>query len=307
MMIKADLPQLAGDPFLTDGGVETTLIFHDGIELPHFAAFTLLADSAGCAKLKRYYAPYSELAARSGRGFIFESPTWRASLDWAGKLGVSKRELIGLNARAVALMRELQTEFALPSVVSGCIGPRGDGYVVSELMTIDEAEDFHMLQVGALAAADMVTATTMTNVAEAIGIARASRRMGLPTAISFTVETDGRLPSGQELGDAIEEADAASGGAIAYFMVNCAHPDHFSGVLDSGGPWTARVRGLRSNASRLSHAELNDATTLDAGDPQEFGRIHAALRARHPQLSIFGGCCGTDCRHVAEIDRALRV
>jgi homocysteine S-methyltransferase len=304
------LPQLDGGVFLTDGGIETTLIFHHGLELPAFAAFTLLEDDAGTQELRRYYEPYARLAREHEVGFVLESPTWRANPDWARELGYSLEQLDVLNRKAIALMEELRAEYGggEPIVISGCIGPQSDGYAPTSILSADEAEAYHGVQIGTFAdtAADLVTAITMTYADEAVGVARAAAKAGLPSVISFTVETDGRLPSGQALGEAIEEVDEETGGAPAYFMVNCAHPTHFEAVLENAGPWVERIRGLRTNASTMSHAELDEAEELDEGDPADLGRRHAELKRLLPKANVLGGCCGTDHRHVGEICTAWR-
>jgi S-methylmethionine-dependent homocysteine/selenocysteine methylase len=303
------LPQLADVPFLTDGGIETTLIFHDGLELPHFAAYDLLTRDGGAQALRRYFEPYAKIARSRGVGIVLETATWRASPDWAERLGHSPEELAALNRQAVGLLEEIRAEYqtrATPIVISGCVGPRGDGYVVGEAMTAEEAEGYHAEQIGTFAStsADLVTAITMTHVDEAVGVVRAARAAGIPVVISFTVETDGRLPSGQPLGEAIEEVDERTDGAAAYFMVNCAHPTHFEGILEPDAGWTGRIRGLRANASRLSHAELDEAEDLDEGDPEELASDYVMLRSRLPQLRVLGGCCGTDHRHIDAMSRA---
>jgi S-methylmethionine-dependent homocysteine/selenocysteine methylase len=305
------LPQLDGGLFLTDGGIETTLIFHDGLDLPLFAAFHLLRDEAGREALRRYYARYAALARELGLGFVLESPTWRASPDWAAKLGYTDAELARANRAAVALMVELRAAFQsdhAPTVVSGCVGPRGDGYSPRWIMSAAEAEAYHAAQIRTFAGteADLVTAITMTHAEEAIGVVLAARAAGLPVAISFTLETDGRLPSGQALGAAIEAVDAATDAAPAYFMINCAHPTHFRDVLAAGGDWRQRIRGVRANASKRSHVELDEAKELDEGDPEELGAQHTDLMHLLPGLAVLGGCCGTDHRHVAAIARACR-
>jgi len=311
---RSPLPQLGGGLFLTDGGIETTLIFHEGLALPYFAAFDLLKSAAGTAALYSYYERYASMARACGRGFVLESPTWRASRDWGDKLGYSAAALAAANGKAIALMARLRDAFAgagSAMVVSGCVGPRGDGYDPGLVMGADEAGDYHRAQIAAFAQAgvDMVTAITMTNANEAVGVARAAAAAGLPVAISFTLETDGRLPTGQGLAEAIEAVDQATGQAPSYYMINCAHPTHFGGVLfsdrASDRTWLQRIRGLRANASRLSHAELNEARDLDAGDPAEFGEQYRALLARHPQINVLGGCCGTDHRHLGAICEAL--
>jgi len=299
------LPQTEGGWFLTDGGIETTLIYHDGLELPEFAAFVLLDDAEGRATLARYYRRYLDIAAGAqGAGFVLESPTWRAGFDWGRRLGYDAAAMQRLNRAGVALMHELRDAYAAriggAIVVSGCIGPRGDGYLPGAAMSGADAMRAHLPQAEALAAAgvDMISAITMTTSGEAIGVARAAAAVGAPCVISFTVETDGRLPSGESLGEAIAATDRESGTAPAYYMVNCAHPSHFDGVFD-GGAWTRRIRGLRANASARSHAELDVMTTLDAGDPDDLGGRYRRLRAPLPNLNVLGGCCGTDHRHVA--------
>ncbi len=306
MRYRAKLPQLDGGLFLTDGGIETSLIYHQGLELPLFAAFDLLKDDEGTEALRRYYEPYAALANERGLGFVLESPTWRASPRWASELGYSDEELDALNRKAIALMEELRDRIddgEAPIVISGCIGPQDDGYSPATKLSATDARDYHATQIGTFrdTTADMVTAVTMTYVDEAVGIARAAAEAGLPSAISFTLETDGKLPSGQGLGEAIGQVDVETGSAPAYYMINCAHPTHFESVLETGAPWVERIRGLRANASTKSHAELDEATELDEGDPADLGARYTALRSRLPKLSVLGGCCGTDHRHVAEI------
>lgn len=306
-MARSYLPQLQGGLFLTDGGIETTLIFLDGLELPYFAAFDLLKSPEGRERLRTYYRRHAEIAKKRGLGFILESATWRANPDWAAKLGYSLEDLKTANRQAIELLQEVREEFETPEtpmVISGCIGPRGDGYDPGKAMTADEAEAYHAFQTRIFAevGTDMVATITMTNVPEAIGIVRAARSVDLPVAISFTVETDGRLPTGESLQEAVEAVDAATGSAAAYYMLNCAHPTHFEQRLE--GDWCGRLRGLRCNASKRSHAELDSAPDLDAGDPVELGRQYRDLRQRLPQLTILGGCCGTDYRHIEQISLA---
>jgi S-methylmethionine-dependent homocysteine/selenocysteine methylase len=312
MKYRDRLPQLDDYLFLSDGGIETVLIFQEGLDLPAFAAFDLLKDEAGTDALREYFAPFALLAHEHGVGFVAESPTWRANPRWASEIGYTEAELDGFNRRAIALMEDLREEYEAPGapvVISGCVGPSDDGYNPAELLTAEAAEAYHSTQIATFAdtAADMITAITMTYAEEAIGITRAAVKHGLPVVISFTVETDGRLPSGQPLGEAIQQVDEATGGAVAYYMINCAHPTHFEDVLEAGAPWVERIRGLRANASTCSHAELDEATELDAGDPADLGARYAALTARLPKLSVLGGCCGTDHRHIAAIAGAWPV
>jgi S-methylmethionine-dependent homocysteine/selenocysteine methylase len=302
------LPQLAGDRvFMTDGGLETTLIFDRGMELPAFASFPLLDDPEGRAVLREYFAAYLAAAREHGAGFLLDTATWRANPDWGAQLGYSAAELDRINRDAVAFAQELRADAGVgpePILVAGVIGPRGDGYQADTMMSAAEAESYHADQARSLAGADFIAAVTMTYAEEAIGIARAAARAGLPAAISFTVETDGRLPSGQALGDAIEQVDAETLSSPAYYMVNCAHPSHFAAVVAEAGSWRDRIVGLRANASAKSHAELDEATELDPGDPDELAAGCAALRTALPGVTVLGGCCGTDERHVAAVAAA---
>lgn len=304
------LPQLQDRRlFLTDGGLETDLIFHDGLQMPCNAAYTLLADDAGTDRLRRYFEDYVAIARDHGCGLVLETATWRANPDWAARIGTSPERLAALNRKAVDMLvalRERHETPALPIVVSGCVGPRSDAYRPTEIMTVAEAERYHGEQIRVFADgdADLVCAMTLTNVPEALGIVRAARAAAVPVVISFTVETDGRLPTGEPLGEAIAAVDAATGAAAAYFMINCAHSTHFEPAVAADAASVRRVRGLRANASSLSHAELDEAPVLDEGDPAELGAQHRALRARFPHLTVLGGCCGTDHRHVREIARA---
>ena len=303
---RTHLPQLDDRLFIADSGMETTLIFHDGIELPYFASFVLLDDDAGRARLRDYFARHIEIARAAGTGIVLETPTWRANPDWGAKLGYDAARLAAVNRAAVAQLAELREALetpATPVVISGNLGPRGDGYVVGRTMSAEAAQAYHAPQVETFAgtAADLVSVFTMTYVEEAIGVVRAAEAAGMPVAVSFTVETDGRLPSGMPLSEAIEAADAATGAYPVYYLINCAHPSHFAHVLEQGGAWRERVRGVRANASKRSHAELDEATELDPGDPDELASDYRALRALLPKLAVVGGCCGTDHRHIGAV------
>ena len=289
--------------------METTLTFDDGIDLPHFASFVLLDDASGIDALRAYYTSYLQIAAQHGVGIVLDTPTWRANPDWGERLGYSAEALADVDRRGVALLEELRsTAKGVPQmIISGCIGPRGDGYRVDNAMTAEEAQRYHEPQVETFAdtAADLVSALTLTYADEAVGVARAAQGAGIPSVISFTVETDGRLPSGQSLREAIGEVDDQTQGSVAYFMINCAHPTHFAHVLEGDGGWRNRIRGLRANASEKSHAELDEAEELDAGDPVALAGHYRELQERLPNLTVVGGCCGTSERHVAEICAAV--
>jgi S-methylmethionine-dependent homocysteine/selenocysteine methylase len=305
------LPQLQEELLLTDGGIETTLIFQEGATLPYFASFVLLEDESGTAILRRYFERYAELARAEGLGLVLETPTWRANSDWAAKLGYDAPALAAANRRSVDLLLGIRRSFEsgrTKIVISGNLGPRGDGYNPGRRMSAAEAQAYHASQIETFAAtdADMIAAFTMNYVEEAVGIVRAARAAAMPVAISFTAETDGRLPSGATLEQAIRATDEASDGYPVYYMINCAHPTHLQPALDRPGEWRDRIRGLRANASRRSHKELDESPDLDAGNPEELGREYRELRSTLRNLSVVGGCCGTDHRHVAAIARALQ-
>ncbi|MFK0691890.1 homocysteine S-methyltransferase family protein [Mesorhizobium sp. IMUNJ 23033] len=303
---KIDLRELGETVLLTDGGLETSLVFMHGLDLPFFAAFPLLGEEEGQDRLARYFRQFLDIAEQRGVGFVLDTPTWRANPDWGGKLGYSDKALSAANRHAVSWARALGAPYVargMVVLVNGVVGPRGDGYRVDAVMTTAEAENYHIEQIKAFrdAGADMVSAITMTYSHEAAGIACAAMASGLPSVLSFTVETDGRLPSGESLKDAIETVDDETDGAPAYFMINCAHPSHFDAVLAGDGGWVGRIRGVRANASAKSHAELDAATELDPGDPVDLGRRYRAMRDRFGHICVLGGCCGTDARHIAAI------
>lgn len=307
---RNQLPQLSDDLFITDGGLETTLIFHHGYELPEFAAFDLLKHAGGYETLRNYYLTYADIADQNNVGFILESATWRASRDWGAKLGYGAKDLKEINRAAIALLEDIRNEREngkTKMVISGCIGPRGDGYHAAQKMTAEDAKQYHLEQIKALSQADvdLVSAFTINYSEEAQGIVQAAQAAGVPMVISFTVETDGRLPSGQSLGEAITAVDKATDSGPAYYMINCAHPTHFKKVLKTDEPWLERIHAIRANASAKSHAELDEAVELDDGNPADLANHYAELRERLLKLNVFGGCCGTDHRHVEQICNSL--
>ena len=303
---KYDKPVLKDSGYyLTDGGLETTLIYHEDIDLPHFAAFELLNSPEGIEILRKYFKPYLDLAERYKLNFILETPTWRANTDWGFKLGYGQRELNNINRDAVRFVRSLKEEQnGLAHVlISGNIGPRGDGYAPGNEMSANDAKAYHMPQIMAFSAenADLVTALTLNYQEEAVGIVEAAREAGMPVVISFTVETDGHLPTGQSLRNAIEGTDALTGGYTSHFMLNCAHPDHFKHILRDSGDWKERIKGIRANASTKSHAELDESESLDMGDKALLANGYKQIKDLIPNLRIIGGCCGTDHSHLEHV------
>ncbi len=306
MKYRNQLPYLHGKRTLTDGGLETVLIFKQGIDLPLFAALTLLDRDGGEEILTDYFSAYAEIARRHRTALLIDSPTWRANPDWGAQLGLDQRALDDINRRGIELIQSIRDDHETeesPIIAAGCLGPRGDGYVASSAMTPEESESYHSHQIRALAdaGADQVSAMTMNYTDEAIGVVRAAEKAELPAMISFTVETNGALPDGEKLGEAIERCDAETGSYASCYMINCAHPTHFADVIEAGGNWLSRIRGVRANASKMSHEELDEAEELDEGNPTELGSDISRLLTAAPGLNIFGGCCGTDERHVDAI------
>ncbi len=298
-------PELDGPVLLTDSGLETDLIFSRGWDLPEFASFPLLHSDEGRATLLAYYQDHLDIALKHGAGFVFETPTWRASRDWGQRLGYDAVQLDQLNGDAVRLLAQVRD--ASPSLtyasISGNLGPRGDGYVASTTMPAAEARAYHTRQIQSLidSGADVITALTLNYAAEGLGIAQAAKDAGSPVILSFTVETDGALPDGSTLADAIAVIDDQTDGYVSFYGLNCAHPDHITPAVVDAGTWTRRIGALRANASKLSHAELDALGTIDAGDPMELASGYSKLTALLPNLTVFGGCCGTDASHVREI------
>lgn len=305
--------------WVTDGGLETDLIFHHGVDLPGFAAYPLLETAEGRALLSQYYAGFAQVASRAGAGLLLETPTWRASADWVVALGGVRSDVRRINLESVLFLAGLAENLISDGVspggaagfdgsgrgpdvrVCGVLGPRGDGYIAGDPTSADEFGDYHWAQIAAFAQSGVarVTAYTLTTVAEAVGVVQAARAQGVAVAVSFTVETDGRLPDGTPLGEAIESLRLQA--APDDLLVNCAHPSHIAAALTPEAAWTDHVTGLRVNASRQSHAELDDAAELDEGDIVDLVTEHERLAARLPRLDIVGGCCGTDVRHVAAL------
>lgn len=288
--------------YLTDGGFETSMLFLEGFDLPAFAACVLLEDDVARAAMNRYFDRFLAMAETAGTGFVLDTNTWRSGTHWASAVGRSPAQMQDLTREAVRFaeaIRDRWQDRVSPILLNGVIGPAGDAYDGTLALDATTAEAIHAPQIALLATCgvDLITALTFGSIPEAIGVVRASIKAGVPAAISFTVETDGRLPDGTPLARAIRETDAATADAPLYYMINCAHPEHFRDVLGDEA-WCRRIRGIRANASRLSHAELDEAETLDDGNPEEFGVLHGELSKKLTALKVVGGCCGTDHRHV---------
>ena len=292
--------------FLTDGGLETDLIFNHNINLPHFAAFPLVENPLHKDTLLKYYVDYLEIAKQKKTGFILESATWRANKDWGFKLGYTPEDLKRVNTIAIEQLKTLKDIYSKDIrniFVSGCIGPRGDGYQTENVMSAQEAQLYHNIQIATLKSvkADVVTALTMNYKDEALGIVQAAQENEISVVISFTVETNGHLPSGESLQEVIEAIDAKTDSYPLYYMINCAHPSHFFDQINGPHKWKSRIRGIRANASCKSHEELDESTELDPGDITDLSNWHKKLKSQLPELTVYGGCCGTDASHIKSI------
>jgi len=302
--------------YLTCGGTETYLHFIQGFPLPDMCGFRVLDDDEHYARLDRtYLRPIADAAARSGHGLILDALVWRASSDHMLAAGYREADVQRLNALGVARARQSLSDWRAqagihaddcPALVAGDVGPRGDAYARGAVLTPETARAYHRPQLEALCTAgvDLLTALTLPSLAEALGVAKAAREIGMPIVVSPTVETHGHLPDGTPLGELVQRIDDATGGYPSFYMVNCAHPSHVLPVLDAAAhrhePWLQRFRGFRANASAKSHAELDESPTLDRGNPRQLGQQMAAL-ARRFDLKVVGGCCGTDTEHIVAI------
>ncbi|CAF0849781.1 unnamed protein product [Rotaria sordida] len=300
------LPQLTDKFFITNGGLETTLVFHEGIELPCFASFDVLKTEAGCEWMKNYLRKYANIARKYDVGLVLENASWRANPDWMKKIGYSDQDVVNVNRKSIELLYDIRNEYETencPIVFNASIGPRGDGYNPTTLMSIEEAQAYHATQIGIISQtnADMITGVTLNYPEEAIGIAKAAKAVNIPAVISFTVEVDGKLSGGQTLKEAIELVDKVTQNSPVYYMINCAHPSNFEHVLIPGEAWVERIHSVKGNASKKSHAELDGSKELDSGNPIEFAESTRALLYKLKNLNVFGGCCGTDYRHIEEI------
>ena len=291
------LPHQSDTPFMVYAGTGTDLIFNRGIDLPGFASFPLLEDPETRAVLAGQMQSLMDLSGDMNLGCILDAPTWMANLDRAAHLDYSAERLVEVNRDGVALMEEVRQASGRDNVlVSACIGPRFDPYADIPPMSPEHARTYHDAQMRALkdTSVDLVTAYTFNRVNEAVGCVQAAQDHDLPIIMSFVVETDGCLADGTSLDDAMSEVDRQTDQGPVFYMVNCAHPNHFSGVLHGQG----RLKGVVVNASKCSHAELDEADELDEGDAEELGADVAEIVRRNPDITIFGGCCGTDMRHL---------
>ena len=303
------LPQMNGRDMTCGGGIETWLQYVDGFELRHFCLFELLDDKRGVSCLTDFHRKLVEAAATEGFGVINEGLHYRASRDWGELIGYSREGLEEINIRGIEFYQDFAREYDSPEspmIVGGVIGPRGDAYNVGRTPNAAEAEDYHSEQILTLkkAGADQITALTFSSVEEAIGLARAAKAAGMPVVISFFVKHGGRLSGGETVEEAITKVDAATGNAPAYYMINCTHPMEFEAALTSGD-WTRRLGGFMPNAVAMDTLSLCKLGHLEDGDPEELAGQMADLARRFPHIPVWGGCCGTDGRHIGQIARQV--
>ncbi|MEW9920013.1 homocysteine S-methyltransferase family protein [Marimonas sp. MJW-29] len=309
MSQEDSLPQMNGQNMTCGGGFETWLQYVDGFELRHFCAFELINDKRGLACLTDYQRKLVEAAVENGFGVINEGLHYRASRDWGELIGFSREALEEINIRGIEFYRDIAKEYESPEtpmLVGGVIGPRGDAYNVGRTPNVAEAEDYHSEQIQTFkkAGADLVSALTFSSVEEAIGLAKAAKAEGMPVVISFFIAKGGKLKGGETLEEAIAAVDAATDNAPVYYMINCTHPTEFAPAL-TAGDWINRLGGFMPNAVAMETLDLCKLGHLEDGDPKELGGQMAEIARRLPHINVWGGCCGTDGRHIAEIARQV--
>jgi S-methylmethionine-dependent homocysteine/selenocysteine methylase len=300
--------QRDGVLYLTEGGQETEVMYKFGHDLPEFAMYPLLDRPAAMADLRGMYARYLDAAAEHGFAAMMSGLDYRASPDWGEKLGYSREALADALLQSMAFLREVAKPYVgqiSEILYGGMLGPRGDAYSLNRTITADEAEAYHSFQLETLKrdGVDFATAVTFNNIPEAIGVARAAARIGLPLTVSFTLDSDHRLKSGPSLKETVETIDAETGEAMPdFYGINCSHPLEFEPALEPGA-WIGRLRSLRPNASPKDKQDLCTLGHLEDGDPEELGEQMGALAKRYPHMDIWGGCCGTWDSHLKEIAR----
>ena len=299
-------PRLENKIYLTEGGTETEILYKWGYELPEFAMFPLLDNAEADQCIRGIYRRYFDVAEAFETGLVILGHDYRASPDWARKLGYSLDGLAEMQHRTIDFLADMRSEYkgrVSDVYISGCIGPRGDAYGTGAEISESEAEDYHSVQLSTLREtdADMAIAATFNNIPEAIGVVRAAKNIGVPLGVSLTLTTESRLRSGPTLKQAVETIDEQTDGAAAWFGTNCSHPLEFEPAISETGVWTERLRYIRPNASRMEKIALCKLGHLEDGNPIELGQQMGDVAQRFPKMDILGGCCGTDERHLGEI------
>ncbi|PMG07031.1 homocysteine methyltransferase [Vibrio breoganii] len=295
-------------PTLCYTGIDTELLFTHNQPLPGYASYPLLAKSSTRAIIEKMYIDLIALAKRYQTAVILDAMTWIASSQRGAMIGLNEHQLRDFNLDAIDLMAQVRDRCGdLPTLLSAQIGPREDGYQANNQMSANESLGYHSTQIDTykLTKADFITASTLSYPEEAAGIVLAAKSANIPVVVSFTVELDGNLPNGESLEDAIAKVDGLTKRYASYFMINCAHPSHFSHSFTQQ-PWEQRIKGIVVNASKCSHAELDRCETLDSGDPFTLGKEVAEICRQNTQISVVGGCCGTNLDHLEQIMKNLR-
>jgi len=310
-MRQAFPSQTPGTIYLTEGGQETEVMYRHGFELPEFAMFPLLDNPAAFDVMRAMYQSYLDVAARHDCVALIGGLDYRASPDWGRKIGLTDQQLADYQQRSIDFLRDVAAPYAgqLPGVMFvGCIGPRGDAYSLNKTITAEEAEEYHSFQLEGLKAAgvDLAKAMTFNNVPEAVGVARAAARIGLPLEVSFTLDSNHRLKSGPSLKSAIENVDFIAGeDRPDFYGINCSHPFEFSPALEPG-TWIRRIRSLRPNAAMMDKQSLCTLGHLEEGDPVALGAQMGMLARSYPHVDMWGGCCGTWDKHLEHIAANVR-
>ena len=303
-------PQEEGRFYLTEGGTETELMYKHGFELPHFAMFPLLDNPEAVSKMREMFRSYLDVAAKHEFCALMGGLDYRASPDWGELLGYSPAGLSDANLQSIEFLRDVAGEYSsdIPEILfQGLIGPRGDAYERNETITENEAEDYHAVQLETLKKADvdLALAITFNNIPESVGVARAAAEIGIPLAISLTLDSSSKLRSGPSLAEAITTIDKEPDQSPEYYLINCSHPVEYEPAIEPG-EWIERIRGVRPNASKMEKIALCKIGHLEDGDPEELGTLCGDLARRYPHMDIWGGCCGTWDKHLDEIARNVR-
>lgn len=290
-----------GGNVMINGGLETTLIYKHNLDLPFFSCIDLFKTEETKQIMYDYYLDYVKAAKKYNVPVIIDTPTWRFNKDWAIQSGYNDQQLANRNKEAVDLVRGLKDVYD-NVIISGELGPRYDGYVISEKMTTEEAQQYHSAQVESFSSSnvDIITAATMNYVEEALGVTLAAKSTSTPLVVSFTLSSEGDLPSGMTLKEAIMKVDTISGEYPLHYMINCVHPVYFAELLkkNKDQAWIKRIKGIRPNASSKSHEELDNLGTLDVGDMDELANYCKEIQDSCKHIKLFGGCCGTTVEHI---------
>ena len=303
-------PLLPGLRYLAEGGQETELMYGHGFDLPEFALFPLLDNPAAAAKLTAMYRAVLDVAVRHRLGVLLGGLDYRASPDWAERLGFDAAQLAEYQIRSIDFLRQVSQPYRkrLPHIlVAGCVGPQGDAYHRNEAVTETSAQAYHSTQMANLAAADVdvVEAMTFTSAEEAIGVIRAARAHDLPIVVSFMIDSAGAADGSWSFRKMIETVDSATDGYALFYGINCSHPVEFEPQLAEPGEWLDRIGLLRPNASAKDKTELCQIGHLERGDPADLALRMERLAERMPDVRIWGGCCGTWDEHLERIAAAI--